>query len=273
MRKNGFTLTELLVVIAVISVLAAMLLPSLENALEQSRRIVCANNQKQIYLASSLYADDFADRLPFRTDGVFRRSIGRAQLNLETAKSPLRTFWRDYAGVGIGTAQYSTGFQLPDSIAHCPSAPMLTVDAGWGAVYWQGFSSYNLLGMGVASQTDAAEFGAPRFSVIARGGPAGRFCMLQDMTVLTLMNESVPETLGFNHRFAGSNAMAADGTLRWYGAERLVNTTGGWYAVRDLYSPEKWGITTGSRQLGIWAPPNGTMIGYSTEYRKFYGLR
>ncbi len=57
--QAGFTLVELLVVVAIISVLAGMLLPALEKALSHARAIACVNNQKQIYLAQTLYADSY----------------------------------------------------------------------------------------------------------------------------------------------------------------------------------------------------------------------
>ena len=55
---RSFTLIELLIVVAIIAVLAAMLLPALQNAKEQSKRATCLANLKQVGLALLMYADD-----------------------------------------------------------------------------------------------------------------------------------------------------------------------------------------------------------------------
>jgi prepilin-type N-terminal cleavage/methylation domain-containing protein len=62
--KGGFTLVELMVVIAVIAILAALLLPAISAAKGRAQRNVCINNLHQIAAGVRMYADESNDTAP-----------------------------------------------------------------------------------------------------------------------------------------------------------------------------------------------------------------
>ena len=68
LRAAAFTLLELLVVMAIIGVLAALMLPALSRSKESARAVACMSNLHQIGVALQLYIQENNNHLPVMRD-------------------------------------------------------------------------------------------------------------------------------------------------------------------------------------------------------------
>ena len=154
--KTGFTLVELLVVIAIIAILVSLLLPAVQAARESARRSQCKNNMRQNYLASAAYSSAHQDKVPAygRFVQVFPNDI-RDPSPHEIKCSPGHSWvvtilpyleqknLADRWNYAVPWQQNSVG-SLPLDMAACPSDES-SVDGGLSYVVNAGFASMGIL--------------------------------------------------------------------------------------------------------------------------------
>jgi competence protein ComGC len=118
-RAAGFTLLDILVAIAVISLLIAILSPTLGKVQETSRRVVCASNLRQFGLGMQMYADDSRGSVP---PSAFLAQGSGEQAEMMTVRLPpdhrLRMTRNGWDGLGI---LYRTSYLKTPGIYYCPS--------------------------------------------------------------------------------------------------------------------------------------------------------
>ncbi|QNN23799.1 type II secretion system protein [Planctomycetales bacterium ZRK34] len=114
MRRHGFSLIELLVVISIIALLVAILLPSLTAAREAAQRVACASNVRQNYLGSFTYATENKLHLPYVGANAFNNH-GTSYFMFETGpKRPV--------SLGLLIEYYDFARWQDDAVVRCPSA-------------------------------------------------------------------------------------------------------------------------------------------------------
>ena len=159
--EQAFTLTELLVVIAMLALLTLTLLPALAGAQNKGGRMQCANNLRQIGVATMVYATEYNDMMPICTIGTYNLGTfnylggmhytryvfqGAANSPVPTNATPPSSYYQNLGYL------YRNGLAGNGSIFYCPDqwgtylganaySPLLTTDS---SVYGSGYvrSSY-----------------------------------------------------------------------------------------------------------------------------------
>ncbi|OPZ26458.1 MAG: hypothetical protein BWZ02_02016 [Lentisphaerae bacterium ADurb.BinA184] len=115
MKLRAFTLVELLVVVAIIAVLAALLLPALGQARTKARVMACGSQMRQMNVALAMYLGDFDDHLPWTM-----ASANPSACELRRG-SPAKT-------TGLGHF-YEQGYLVNHRVFFCPD---YVPTSGWG---------------------------------------------------------------------------------------------------------------------------------------------
>lgn len=132
MNRNGFTLVELIVVIAIIAVLAAILLPALSRARESAKRASCANNLKQCGFALRMFASESSGYYPPPAVHSYRLFAG---MQPDDPQSTI-DIWAVPSGPSV-FPEYMTD----PGILFCPSNGMYSPEQFIGPDGWKWFAN------------------------------------------------------------------------------------------------------------------------------------
>lgn len=196
--RRAITMTEVLVVMAVLAVLIGWALPGLKRAKVKAERISCVSNLKNIGLSFRVFATDYTNTFPFQ--------LSTNQGGTREWTSLPSQAWRHFAAI-------SNELSIPD-IVYCPSDR----ERRLAARDWRRFTNNDALSyfLGIHAAEDLPQ------SILA----GDRNLQLDDVV---LTNQIV--TFGTNanvafdgriHRFAGNVALG-DGSVQQFSLVALRN--------------------------------------------------
>jgi prepilin-type N-terminal cleavage/methylation domain-containing protein len=132
----AFTLIELMVVIAVIAILAALLMPALQRAVDSGKSIRCLSNLKQIMIGVHLYVNDHDGRL---VSGAVPHPDGTPMGSDYELLRSWSWYLKPYLGIDEDVDEKHFGLFL------CPATKQEIIGYGWNFNYfgyrdgWKGY--------------------------------------------------------------------------------------------------------------------------------------
>lgn len=95
MKKRGFSLIELLMVIAIIAILLSLLAPGLARGKAKAQKISCMGNLRQLGVAVRMYSMDYNQRLPIA------EAVPSYPINSNTPLASISAILKPYSVAGV----------------------------------------------------------------------------------------------------------------------------------------------------------------------------
>lgn len=249
----AFTLIELLVVITIIVVLLALLAPALDQAIDQTQRVVCATNQKTIHGGATQYAlENKSTYFICRGREVEATFVTATDGPEYSGNSTDHTVdWlKAMSTVGLAASEpimarggktvvTQEPLRPPGKMWYCPSTDYKGFWDSFWRQYWTAYHYYGGVGTW-RPQLDPKidpNVGVPSRSPVKLNKSAGSWALTSDRTVL--LDKSVwskwegaahPYWSGLpNHRRTegrgpqGNNESFVDGSVAWIDGRDLLN--------------------------------------------------
>ena len=192
--RGGFTLIELLICIAIIGILAVVMIPYINGALDSAKKVKCVSNLHQIGVMTATYCVDSGNILP---PGGIWSSGGSTWLEVLVAQ---------VKGVSIPDAR--NAIARGEVQAHCPvvlpSDTGLKAKAPSGAFYWINYG-INYVNLGGVQATPEL----PNFSRLNVTNPAKCIYIADGQSYLLNYAWSAAQPVGRHH--GKSNVLWMDG--------------------------------------------------------------
>ena len=210
-RRAGFTLVEILVVIGIIMLLAAILFPTFSRAQESARQASCASNLKQIYFAVKAYhaderryPDSLMDLLPegakvnggdiSATSGTGYLKGGADLLTCPSDDTDPVVARSSYGALLINKDIPATGASAADLPNFAPAADKDASQYAWN--YW----GYSTKGYALPTEGDAQSVATGNRSLLLNPLPATRvYDKTSNPIKYSLSNRFAPDTTIITH--------------------------------------------------------------------------